>query len=141
MRQEIATDNAPQLLVASLLAVFSVGSLVIAAIGLYAVIAFHTARRARDFGIRIALGAGSGEILSGVLREGLMVSASGAALGIALSLIAGRLFAGLLVEVSPIDLPTYIGVISLVTLVCLLACVIPARRASRVDPAVALRYE
>jgi predicted permease len=141
MEQEIETDNAPQILVASLLGVFSSGSLVVAAIGLYAVIAFHTARRTRDFGIRLALGAKSSEILRGVLRDGLVIAAFGSGLGVALSLVAGRLFASLLVAVTPMDLPTYCSVIALVTGVSLAACAIPARRASRVDPVIALRQE
>jgi predicted permease len=141
MDEEIETDNAPQILVASLLGIFSTGSLVVAAIGLYAVVAFHTARRTRDFGIRLALGASSGEILTNVLRDGLVVAAVGSGLGIVLSLVAGRLFASLLVAVTPTDLPTYCGVIALITGVSLAACVIPARRASRVDPVVALRQE
>ncbi len=141
MEEEIETDNAPQILVTSLLGVFSTGSLIVAAIGLYAVVAFHTARRTRDFGIRLALGASSGEILKSVLPDGLMVAAVGSGLGVALSLAAGRLFASLLVAVTPTDLPTYCGVIALVTGVSLAACAIPARRAARVDPVVALRQE
>jgi ABC-type antimicrobial peptide transport system permease subunit len=141
MQQEIATENAPQILIATLLALFSVGSLIVAAIGLYAVVAFHTARRTREFGIRLALGAGSGDILAGVLRDGLLVTAIGAVVGVGLSLVVGRAFASLLVNVAPTDLPTYIGVIALVTAVSLTACAAPARRASRVDPVIALRQE
>ncbi|MGA7238662.1 MAG: FtsX-like permease family protein [Bryobacteraceae bacterium] len=125
----------------SLLGVFSTGSLVVAAIGLYAVVAFHTARRTRDFGIRLALGARSSEILKSVLRDGLIVAAAGSGLGVALSLAAGRLFVSLLVAVTPTDLPTYCGVIALVTGVSLAACAIPARRAAQVDPVIALRQE
>jgi predicted permease len=141
MEEEIETDNAPQILVTSLLGVFSTGSLVVAAIGLYAVVAFHTARRTRDFGIRLALGARSSEILKSVLRDGLIVAAAGSGLGVALSLAAGRLFVSLLVAVTPTDLPTYCGVIALVTGVSLAACAIPARRAAQVDPVIALRQE
>jgi predicted permease len=141
MEEELETDNAPQIMVASLLGVFSTGSLIVAAIGLYAVVAFHTARRTRDFGIRLALGASSGEILQSVLRDGLVVAAVGSGLGVALSLAASRLFASLLVAVTPTDLLTYCGVIALVTVVSLAACVIPARRAAQVDPVVTLRQE
>ena len=134
MEEELAMDNAPQILVASLLGVFSAGSLLVAAIGLYAVVAFHTARRTRDFGIRLALGASSGGILKAVLREGLIVAAVGSGLGVALSLAAGRVFGSLLVAVSPTDFATYCGVIGLVTTVSLAACAIPARRAAGTDP-------
>ncbi len=141
MEEELREDNSPQILIASLLGVFSTGSLIVAAIGLYAVVAFHTARRTRDFGIRLALGAGSNEILRTVLTEGLIVAAFGSALGIGLSLVAGRVFGSLLVAVAPTDGLTYLGVIALVTAVSLAACAIPARRASRTDPVIALRYE
>lgn len=117
----------------------STGSLIVAAIGLYAVVAFHTAHRTRDFGIRLALGASAGEILKSVLRDVLVVAAVGS--GVALSLAAGRLFGSLLVAVTPIDLATYCGVIAIVTGVSLAACAIPVRRAARVDPVVALRQE
>jgi ABC-type antimicrobial peptide transport system permease subunit len=103
-------------------------------------VAFHTARRTRDFGIRLALGASSSGILKSVMRDGLMVAAVGSG-GVALSLAAGRLAGSLLVAVTPADLPTYCGVIGLVTGVSLAACAIPARRAARVDPMVALRQE
>ncbi len=141
MAEELETDNAPQILVASLLGVFSTGSLIVAAIGLYAVVAFHTARRTREFGIRLALGASSSRILKVVLREGLLVAGVGSILGVGLSLAAGKFAASLLVAVTPTDLTTYCGVIGLVTAVSLAACVIPARRAARVDPVVALRQE
>ena len=141
MQEELEADNAPQILVASLLDVFSTGSLIVAAIGLYAVVAFHTARRTREFGVRLALGASAAGILKAVLREGLMVAAVGSALGVALSLAAGRFAGSLLVAVAPTDLLTYCGVIALVTAVSLAACIIPARRAARVDPMVALRQE
>ncbi len=140
MQQELETDNGPQILVASLLAVFSTGSLIVAAIGLYAVVAFHTARRTRDIGIRLALGASAPEILRDVLRDGMLVACGGASLGVALSLVAGGVF-GSLLPVTPSDPAAYAGSIALVTAVSLAACAIPARRAARIDPVVALRQE
>jgi predicted permease len=120
---------------------FAIGSLVIAAIGQYAVIAFDMRRRTRDFGVRIALGASSQQILGSVISQGLRWTGAGLAIGFALSLAAGLAFRSLLVGVTPTDAPTYIGVFGLLALASLLACYLPARRASRVNPIEALRQE
>ena len=120
---------------------FAVGSLVIAAIGQYAVIAFDMRRRTRDFGVRLALGASRQQILASVLRQGFRWSGLGLAIGFALSAAAGRAFKGLLVGVTPTDGPTYLGVFALLTVASMLACYLPARRASRIDPIQALRQE
>ena len=120
---------------------FAIGSLVIAAIGQYAVIAFDMRRRTRDFGVRIALGASSQQILGSVIGQGLRWTGAGLAIGFVLSLLAGMAFRRLLVGVTPADAPTYIGVFGLLALASLLACYLPARRASRVNPIEALRQE
>lgn len=120
---------------------FAIGSLVIAAIGQYAVVAFDMRRRTRDFGVRLALGASRHQILGSVLGQGCRWSAVGLAIGFALSAIAGRTFKSLLVGVTPTDGPTYLGVFTLLALASLLACYLPARRASRIDPLRALREE
>lgn len=141
MDAELEDYTAPVILIASLLGCFSTGSLIIAAIGLYAVIAFHTARRTRDFGIRMAVGASSTRILQSVLGEGLMLAAIGSIIGLALSLAAGRALRGFLYGVSPTDGLTYIGVLVLLAVISLIACYVPARRAARIDPMRALREE
>ncbi len=133
--------TAPALIIASLLSLFSAGSLIVAGIGLYAAIAFHTARRTREFGIRLALGATSGDVLRTVFREGLLLTAIGSAAGLALSAAAGRLLGGLLFGVSPIDPLTWAGVILLLAGVAMAACYMPARRAGRIQPVEALRQE
>ena len=106
---------------------FAVGSLVIAGIGQYAVIAFDMRRRTRDFGVRIALGASSQQILGSVIGQGLRWTGAGLAIGFALSLAAGMAFRSLLVGVTPTDLPTYLGVFTLLAIASLLACYLPAR--------------
>jgi ABC-type antimicrobial peptide transport system permease subunit len=141
METELEEDNGPAILIASLLGVFSTAALILAAIGLYAVVALQTARRRRDFGIRMALGATTRQILNSVLREGLKLAAIGGIAGIALSVAAGKALGSLLAGISPTDGMTYGGVIALLTSVSLLACYLPARRATQVDPSEALRQE
>jgi ABC-type antimicrobial peptide transport system permease subunit len=133
--------TAPALVVSSLLSVFSAGSLLVAGIGLNAVIAFHTARRTREFGIRMALGASSRHVLRTVLKEGLALASIGSAVGLTLSAAASRLLSGLLFGVTPLDLLTWIGVIALLAVVSLAACYAPARRAGRIEPLEALRQD
>jgi hypothetical protein len=120
---------------------FAVGSLLIAAIGQYAVVAFDMRRRTRDLGVRIALGASSQQILGSVLAQGLRWTGAGLAIGFALSLAAGMAFRSLLVGVTPTDAPTYLGVFTLLAAASLVACYLPARRAARIDPIQALREE
>jgi predicted permease len=141
MERELEEDNGPSILIASLLGVFSTAALILAAIGLYAVIALQTARRRRDFGIRMALGASTHQILGTVLREGLLLAVMGGFCGLALSFAAGQALRSLLVGISPTDAVTYCAVIALLTSVSLLACYIPARRATQIDPSEALRQE
>lgn len=120
---------------------FAIGSLAIAAIGQYAVIAFNVRRRTRELGVRIALGASSRQIVGSMIGEGLRWTAAGVAIGFALSVVAGRAFRSLLVGITPTGGPTYLGVFTLLASASLLACYVPARRAARVDPIRALRHE
>jgi predicted permease len=133
--------TAPALVIGTLLSLFSAGSLIVAGIGLYAVIAFHAARRTREFGIRMALGATSRHVLRAVLKEGMVLTAAGSLIGLALSAATSRLLRGLLFGVSPIDPFAWAGVIALLGAVALTACYIPARRAGRIEPLEALRQE
>ena len=128
-------------MIAQLLGIFSVVSLVIAAIGQYAVVAFNMRRRVREFGLRIALGASARQVLSGVLREGLVLTSIGLALGLALSVAIAIAARSVLFNVTPTDPQTYVGVFVLLAVVSLVACCLPARGASRVDPVQALRQE
>jgi predicted permease len=128
-------------MIAQLLGIFSVVSLVIAAIGQYAVVAFNMRRRVREFGLRIALGASARQVLSGVLREGLVLTSMGLALGLALSVAFAIAARSVLFNVTPTDPQTYAGVFSILAVVSLVACCLPARGASRVDPVRALRQE
>ena len=124
-----------------LLAVFAFVALVLAGVGIYGVIAYSVSQRTREIGIRMALGARSQDVLGIVVGEGLKLAAVGVAIGLAGSLALTRLMSSLLYGVSTTDFQTFIGVSLLLTFVSLLASYIPARRATRCDPLVALRYE
>ena len=124
-----------------LLASFAGLALVLSAIGIYGVLSYVVSRRTREIGIRVAIGAGRGEVLRLILRSGLGLALAGLAIGLALAAWASRLIAGLLHEVSPLDPLTFttVGVVLLVVAVA--ASFVPAWRASRVDPVLALRSE
>ncbi len=122
-----------------LLGGLSATALILSLIGIYGVIAYSVAERTQEMGIRIALGAAHTDILRLVLRQGLMLAAAGIALGLAVSLALARLIATLLYQVSATDPLTYVGGPLLFAAVALIASYLPARRATRVDPVVALR--
>ncbi len=120
---------------------FGIASLALAAIGMYGLVSFSVAQRTQEMGVRLALGALPRQLLRMIIGQGLWLAAIGVALGLVASLILGRLVSGLLFGVGPSD-PVTLAVVSLVLAgVTLLACYIPARRAMRTDPMVALRYE
>jgi putative ABC transport system permease protein len=125
----------------TLMASFAFGSLLIATIGLYAAMTFTMRRRIRDFGVRIALGASPHHILTAVVREGLALTMVGLGIGAALSLAIAIGLRSLLFGVAPTDAPTYGGVVALLTAASLVACYLPAYRASRIDPMQALRQD
>jgi len=116
-------------------------ALVLAAIGLYAVIAFGVARRTRELGVRVALGARTSDVVRLVLRDGALVTTIGIVLGVAIAWRTSSAMADLLFRVSPHDLPSYAAVAAALLIVGLLASAVPALRAARVDPNVALRLE
>jgi putative ABC transport system permease protein len=122
-----------------LLGIFGGVALVLSAIGIYGVLAFAVAQRVREFGIRQALGADRASILSLVLRQGLRTTAIGIVIGLAGALALTRYLQSLMFGVSPSDPAVFAGVTALLVAVALLACYVPARRATRVDPMVALR--
>jgi ABC-type antimicrobial peptide transport system permease subunit len=120
---------------------FSVLAVALSAIGLYGVMTYSVVRRTNEIGVRIALGAGTGEVLWLVLRQSLILLGIGVALGVPLTLAASRAIQAGLFGLSPWDPSTLIGAVALIATVTLIAGYFPARRATRIDPIVALRYE
>jgi predicted permease len=126
---------------ARMFTVFGSVALVLAMVGLYGLRAYTVARRTREIGIRLALGAKPGDAQRMILREGLVITSVGVVAGLALSLLAGKVLASVLYKVSGVDPLVFLTATSVMGAVSLLACYLPALRASRVDPMVALRYE
>jgi predicted permease len=116
-------------------------SLVLVAIGLYGVMAYSVTRRTGEIAVRLALGARPASVLSMVLREGALLALAGVALGILAALASSRMIAALLYGITPRDTTAFAGAVVVMVMVALLATILPARRASRVDPMSALRYE
>ena len=121
--------------------IFAVLALLLASIGLYAVMAYIVRQRTREFGIRIAVGATGGEVVSMTIREGMLLVTAGIAIGLILARVLTSALETLLFGISDTDAPTFIGVAVILSVVALCACYLPARRASRVDPVAALRHE
>ena len=116
-------------------------ALVLAIVGLYGLVAYAVARRTREIGIRMAVGAPSSSVLRMVLRHGLILSASGIALGVIGSAATGNLLGSIFPSAGVIDIATYLLVVPLLVVVTLFAAYFPARRAARIDPLLALRQE
>src|SRR5262249_49475366 len=123
----------------SLAGAFAAAALLLAAIGLYAVMAASVRQRHAEIGIRLALGATPARLRRLVLSEGLRLAGAGAGLGLALALAATRALRGLLFGIDPLDLPTLLAAAVLLVAAAALACSLPARRATAVDPASVLR--
>jgi predicted permease len=126
---------------AQLTATMGLLGLVLAIVGVYSVVSYAAVQRTHEIGIRVALGANRVDILRMVLGQSIVVVGVGIVVGLGVSLAATRLIAGMLVGVSPTDPVTFISVIALLALVAVVACWLPAHRATRVNPLVALRYE
>jgi predicted permease len=141
MKNVVSESIWRQQLSASMLGMFAGIALLLSAVGIYGVFSYSVGQRTHEIGIRTALGATRGDILRMVLREGLLLTIIGLGVGILAALWLTRLLASLLYGVVPRDPLTFVALSLLLTAVALLACYIPARRATRVDPVIALRYE
>ena len=141
MESLLARSVARQRFSMTLVGVFAVLAMLLSAVGIFSVMSSLVAQRSHEIGIRMALGARPGDILSMVVRHGAGLTLVGVAVGLAASFALTRLASGLLYQVSATDPAVYGGITALLAAVALLACYLPARRATKVDPLIALRYE
>ncbi|MDP3000117.1 MAG: ABC transporter permease [Bryobacterales bacterium] len=141
LAEYIAAPLFPQRMAASLLSALGVLSMLLAAVGLYSVMAYAVSQRTHEIGIRMALGARPGDVLGMVVRQGMALTAAGLAVGVGVALAATHLVASMLVNVSATDPLVFAGAALFLGLVALAASFLPARRATRIDPIFALRHQ
>ena len=141
MNEVVSRSMVQPRFLAILLATFSGIALFLAAIGIYGVMAYSVAQRTQEIGVRMALGARQVHVLRLIFGQSLLMLTIGTIIGLAGAFALTRLMSTLLFEVTATDPLTYVSVVGLLTVVALLACYIPARRAAKVDPLIALRYE
>jgi len=141
MEEVVGASVTRQRFLSLLLGIFALVALTLAAIGTYGILSYMVTERHREIGIRMALGAGNGQVVSLVLRQGLGIAAIGIVLGIGGAMALSQLTSSLLYGVSPSDPVTYAGVAAVIALVAVAACVLPTRRATRVDPLEAIRAD
>jgi putative ABC transport system permease protein len=141
LEQQLSEQISPRRFQTWMLGLFSLLALVLAIVGIYGVMAYSVAQRTREMGIRMALGARPGDVVWMVVREGTRLALIGVSIGAASALGLTRWMASLLFSISPTDPVTFITVAFLLTVVAVVACYIPAQRATNIDPMVALRCE
>jgi ABC-type antimicrobial peptide transport system permease subunit len=139
--QLLGRSLARRRLLMTLISSFAAIALVLELLGLYGVLAYGVAQRTREIGIRMALGAAAGQVLAGIVRQGMIIASLGVVAGLAGALAITRVLKDALYNVSPLDAGVLLVAPAALLLVAVLACVIPALRAARIDPVLALRHE
>jgi len=141
MDEQLALQKSPRAAVTTAVLVFSLGSLLVAVIGQYAVVAFDLKRRRQELGVRMAMGATTQNIVGSIIREGMLLTIAGLAAGVVLSIGFGVVFRSVLYGFSVVSFSLYAEILIPLFVASLIACYLPARSASRLDPLVALRHE
>jgi putative ABC transport system permease protein len=141
MKEIMSVSVGQQRFAMALLGVFALIALILSSVGIYGVMSYSVSQRTHEIGIRMAMGARERDVLRLIIKQGLMLTFSGMAIGLAGALVATRFMSFLLFAVSPTDPLTFAGITLLLGTVAMLACYFPARKATRVDPMIALRYE
>src|SRR6185503_17276381 len=141
LEEHIGAALLPQRIAAGVLGSFGIVALLLAAVGLYGVVAFAVAQRTREIGIRVALGAQSKEVLELMLRQGMSLAGLGLLIGLPIAMVVAKLISGFLLGTGASDPLVFVAAGVTLAIVTLVASYVPARRASRVDPMVALRSQ
>jgi len=139
--QTLSDSSAEPRFQTALVGSFAVLGFILAIIGIYGVISYSVVQQTHEIGVRMALGAQRGDILHRILREGMLLAITGIAIGISGALALTRVLRSMLFEIEPTDPVTFVGVAIFLMIAALAACYLPARRATKVDPMVALRHE
>jgi putative ABC transport system permease protein len=141
MNDVVSTASAPRRLPATLLSVFAGAAMLLAMLGIYGITSYYVTQRTHEIGVRMALGAQIADVLKLVLKRAMLLAVSGIVIGVAGAVVVTRYLATLLFGVKPVDVITFAGVALALVAVALIACLVPARRAAKIDPLTALRYE
>jgi len=141
MEQLVASSLTRQRFYAAIMGMFAAIAVLLSAVGIYGVLAYAVGQRTREFGVRTALGARSRDVLAMVLRQGLVLTGVGICIGLFGAIALTRYLEGMLYGVQPLDPTTFGSVVALFTAVAFIASYLPARRATRIDPMTAFRYE